>query len=251
MFLRQHWLAISVFLMAIVGVGLYYLQTRPPKDPIVIIKPVAPIEKPTEQPTTKAPVGDTSQGGHFHADSTWHEGPHEAEVDSEVLSQVNPSEATAIADPSQPAMQLTYHTELLKSDPVKALRQQSKERGHWSADYPPPFPLDDTEAMEYARAIYDYIYYGHTIPVSEHGNSPEFQRAAGNYDRMTRNFEERYPIESSDWHVRARKLDLNMLMWSVIDSPGTSIEDYRSYTKPSLIVRSTTYPDLPELGESR
>ena len=80
MFLRKYWLPLSVFLVAIVGVGLYLLATQPPKEPIVIYKPVEPIEKPTQQPTTQAPVGDTSQGGHRHADGTWHEGPHETEV---------------------------------------------------------------------------------------------------------------------------------------------------------------------------
>ena len=36
------------------------------------------IEKPTQQPTTaQAPVGETSQGGHVHTDSTWHQGLHE------------------------------------------------------------------------------------------------------------------------------------------------------------------------------
>ena len=76
MFLRKYWLPLSVFLLLIVGIGLYYLQTRPAKDPILIIKPVEPIEKPTEQPTPQAPVGDTSQGGHFHADGTFHAEPH-------------------------------------------------------------------------------------------------------------------------------------------------------------------------------
>ena len=37
----------------------------------------------SKQPTTaEAPVGDTSQGGHVHADGTWHEGAHETEVQS-------------------------------------------------------------------------------------------------------------------------------------------------------------------------
>ena len=38
------------------------------------------MKQPTEkqqQPTAKAPVGDTSQGGHFHADGTWHGEPHD------------------------------------------------------------------------------------------------------------------------------------------------------------------------------
>ena len=76
MFLRKHWIGLTVFLVAIVGVGLYYLQTRPPKDPILIIKPVEPLPKSTEQPKAEVP-SEPLQGGHFHADGTWHEGPHE------------------------------------------------------------------------------------------------------------------------------------------------------------------------------
>ncbi len=77
MFIRKYWIPLSVFLVAIAGVGLYLLATQPPKDPIVIYKPVEPIEKPTQQPKAEVPEGDTSQGGHIHADGTWHEGPHE------------------------------------------------------------------------------------------------------------------------------------------------------------------------------
>ncbi|MXV76409.1 hypothetical protein F4Z99_19325 [Candidatus Poribacteria bacterium] len=209
-------------------------------------------EKENQQPTAEFNEGDTSQGGHVHANGTWHEGPHEAEVVSEVPAEVNTSEATVASDASQPAMQLTYHAELLASDPVEALRQQGKERRHWSADYLSDFPADDTEAMELAHAIYDYIYYGHTIPMSEHGKSPEFQRAAEKMDRLLfSEVNERYPITSSDWHVRARHNDLKMLAWPVLEYDSNIIDNYRDYTWPSLIVRSATYPDLPELGESR
>ena len=71
MFIRKNWLPLSVFLIAIVMVGLYVLQTRPEKGPIKIYK-TTEVEKPKE----KAPVGDTSQGGHFHDDGTWHDAPH-------------------------------------------------------------------------------------------------------------------------------------------------------------------------------
>ena len=78
MFLRKYWLPISVFIVAIVGIGLYLLATQPPPEPVKIYKVVEP-EKPTEQPKAEAPVGDTSQDGHRHADGTWHEGPHQKE----------------------------------------------------------------------------------------------------------------------------------------------------------------------------
>ena len=75
MFFRKYWVPLTVFLVLIVGVSVYYLQTRPPKEPIVIYK-TTPVE--AEKPTPEAPVEETQQGGHFHADGTWHEGPHEA-----------------------------------------------------------------------------------------------------------------------------------------------------------------------------
>ena len=76
MFLRKRWVPLSVFLVLIVGIGLYLLATQPPKAPIKIYKTVEPIEKPTQQSKAEVP-NDTSQSGHFHADGTWHEGPHE------------------------------------------------------------------------------------------------------------------------------------------------------------------------------
>jgi hypothetical protein len=71
MFIRKYWLPLSVFIVAICAVGLYYLQTQPPKAPIKIYKPVEPLEK----PTAEVPEGETSQGGHVHADGTWHAKP--------------------------------------------------------------------------------------------------------------------------------------------------------------------------------
>ena len=78
MFIRKYWIPISVFIVAIVGIGLYVLSTQPPPEPVKIYKVVEPIEKPPKQPTAEAPVEDTTKGGHFHADGTWREGAHEA-----------------------------------------------------------------------------------------------------------------------------------------------------------------------------
>ena len=67
MFFRKYWIPLSVFIVAIVGVSLYFLQTRLPKDPIVIITPVEPLEK----PTAEEPVVEQQQpNGIFHEDGT-------------------------------------------------------------------------------------------------------------------------------------------------------------------------------------
>lgn len=100
MFIRKYYLPISVFIVAIAGVGLYLLATQPPKEPIVIYKPVEPIEKPTEQPKAEAPVEDTLQGGHVHADGTWHEGPHTVDTQTPV-SEHEPPAGQTISEPFQ------------------------------------------------------------------------------------------------------------------------------------------------------
>ena len=131
MFIRKYWLPISVLLVAIVGVGLYYLQTRPPKDPIKVYKPVKPIEKPAEQPPAEVPVGDTSQGGHFHADGTWHEGPHAPVEVSEAEVSADGQEAPVVAEPANTqvdAATLESSARRLKDPDVsKAWREWSKK----------------------------------------------------------------------------------------------------------------------------
>ncbi len=80
MFFRKYWIPLSVFIVAIVGVSLYYLQTRPPKEPILIVKPVE-----YEKPPAKAPVVEQpEQVGHVHEDGTRHGEPHEPTAPSEV-----------------------------------------------------------------------------------------------------------------------------------------------------------------------
>lgn len=101
MFLRKYWLPLAVFIVALVGVGLYYLQTRPAKPPIVIVKPVE-VEKQQPQPPAKVPVGDTSQqGGHFHADGTWHAETHAPQVASSPVSPDGQIATPAGADRNQ------------------------------------------------------------------------------------------------------------------------------------------------------
>jgi len=80
MFLRKYWLPISVFLVAICAVSLYFLRPGPdlPEGPVVIYKAVEP-DKPTEQPPSEvSPVGDTSEGGESHGEAS-HAEPHEAQ----------------------------------------------------------------------------------------------------------------------------------------------------------------------------
>ena len=97
-----------------------------------------------EQPTAETPIVEQpKQVGHFHEDGTFH-----AEPDAPVAE----SSPVDVATPTRTGP-LTYHAELLASNPVEALRLQAKERGHWSARWIPPFPPDDHEAQTFAKGL--------------------------------------------------------------------------------------------------
>ena len=161
MFLRKYWIPLSVFLVAIVGVGLYYLQTRPPKDPIVIIKPVD-VEKPKE---TEAPVGDTSQG-HFHADGTFHQGTHEADAPPAVsASKSYIPEGAAVSpnfppvDPNEDPVEAAYkRLEYIKNNPYAWGGVHSERATELIAVLmPPPVLVDHDHGYEVEREILELI----------------------------------------------------------------------------------------------
>ena len=93
---------------------------------------------------------------------------------------------------------LTYHEELLNTNPVKALRLQAEERGHPSAEWIPPFPPDDLEAQAFARNTYLCIFLTEGDPEREkasvaylekldalsHAIFEEGQKSARNYDLL-------------------------------------------------------------------
>ena len=104
MFIRKYWLPISVFIVAIVGIGLYLLATQSPKEPVKIYKVVQP-EKLTEQQAAEVP-SETDKGGHVHADGTWHAEPHapvevsETEVSADVQAAPDVLAEPVVAEPA-------------------------------------------------------------------------------------------------------------------------------------------------------
>lgn len=88
------------------------------------------------------------------------------EVDSnEVLVDNDKLNTLPIEEPviSNNNYNLTYHAELLKTNPVEALKLQSEERGHINAKWIPSFPPDDIEAQEYAKSVYHFIYNRYSV----------------------------------------------------------------------------------------
>ncbi len=129
MFIRKYWLPLSVFIVAIVGIGLYLLATQPEKPPIVIYKPVEPLPKSTEQPKAEVPVEDTSQGRHFHEDGTWHEGPHEQEAAAQETPQTEkPQPQEALSPEEQEARRQAVIAAMLEDMPENlALREKNRD----------------------------------------------------------------------------------------------------------------------------
>ncbi len=117
----------------------------------------------------------------------------------------DPHEPVAQPAPKKHTGPLTYHEELLKTNPVKALRLQAEERGHWSAKWIPPFPPDDQEAAAFARNNYLQIYYESIGDV----NNPIYIKALHDLRSQMR-------IITYEQHD-ARSYDLMLLTWTSLD----------------------------------
>ena len=118
---------------------------------------------------------------------------------------------------------LTYHAELLETNPVNALRLQQEERGHWSAKYIPPFPTDDVEAQDYARTEYLVNYY---VIIGDTDN-PAYKKISQENILMFRVFMS-YPYSP-------RTMDLMRLSWPSLEFDSDivfvpHVSNYFTYT---------------------
>ena len=178
--------------------------------------------KETEAELAKYKEPLEKQKGHYHADGTFHheEDPSRVDVPKEDPSRVDMPKEKRDVPKAQPKKlytgPLTFHAELLKTNPVKALRLQQEERGHWSAEWIPPFPPEDTKAQEFAKAIYLMEYYWHTY--GKKLDTPEYEKESKEYDKA-------YQIERQMMRTimpspyGARKYDLLKLTWISLDAP--------------------------------
>ena len=80
---RRFILIAVVFFVLMLAGSLYYLQTQPPKDPILIYKTVDVETKPKPPPP-----GETYETGHWHGDE-WHKGSHDAHAPTAAATPVD------------------------------------------------------------------------------------------------------------------------------------------------------------------
>ena len=126
------------------------------------------------------------------------------------VTQPVPAPKTHTGPPTY-AGPLTFHKELLETNPVEALRLQAEERGHWSAEHIPPFPPDDTEAQKYARSIYLINYY---VSIGDESN-PILGRAIRAHQSQNRAIDDQFPVAEP---LTARDSDLWRLTWTLTDA---------------------------------
>ena len=191
--------ALAFFVLCVAG-SLIYMQYENQKGAEYAAETQDRVEqwnaKQKEQPPSEAPVVDQPERvGHFHPDGTWHGEPHApgAQLSTDAGDTPTPVASSPRTGP------LTYHADLLASNPVEALRAQAEERGHWSARWIPPFPPDDHEAQTFARNSYLSIYYDE--------GTPEFERAVRAQLEQLREIRVKYPFN-------ARSCDLSKITWT-------------------------------------
>lgn len=171
----------GVFLMIDRDTELKKVYNPPSEEVLQKIRDDLPVRKAQEASKPQLPE-ENRETGHWHADGTWHEGTHEAP---------GPVQPIRAAVPVK-----TYpHQKLLDTHPVEALRQLATEKGHWNAEFIPPFPPEDREAAELARAVYVLAHHRTTVPHPEYGHdhthSAEYEQA----EQMIKAYDKAY----SEW----------------------------------------------------
>ena len=213
--------ALAFFVLMIVG-GTLYLRYIQRQGQIELERTQERLKQweAQQKQTPKVPEGNTSQGGHVHADGTWHDEPHEmphtpAEIDTQ---QDNTS---PIVSGSTGTRQLTYHADLLASHPVEALRAQAAERRHWSEKWIPPFPPDDHEAAALARTSYLIVYYRSTGEI----DTPKARQILGEDVSLQRAMmDKEYSLP--------RISDLLRLTWATLQAGDIEEPDYTPSNYP-------------------
>ena len=211
---KMYWGIASLIL--IIGVVGVYFMLQPDSDTEPDKRYIVPSEADLEQARkTKQPPPGASPNGHWH-DGKWHEEPHEvpmAQNDAPIAPPVK------VPKPEKPTYDspLTDHAKLLETHPVEALRLQTEERGHWSAQWIPPFPPDDQEAAEIAKAVYVWIdYYKIKGNSDKDPRPPEIIHADQVLYNLNRTF---YEQLSLDLLPNPRMNDILKLRWARSDRP--------------------------------
>ncbi len=197
---------VATLIVLLVGVSVFLLTRTTDTKTEVVYNPLTSEEeelvKSQIQGTIEKGKVPTARPGYkmvLHDDHY-----HEVPISETEVSTPNTKSVETV--PTTKSGGLTYHAELLETNPVKALRLQAEERGHWSKDHIPPFPTDDTEAQEFARNRYLVHYYE---SIGDESN-PIYGNAARAYLSQMDVFSE-YPSG-------ARKCDLLRIMWTNLDA---------------------------------
>ena len=181
--------ALVFFILCVIGGTLYigYVEQRGAKKLAEAEERIKQLTEKQQQPTAKAPVGDTSQGGHLHSDGTFHAEAHDPVEPQPIAGKVSPG-------------------------------------GHWSEAYLPPLKelkqryADDADAMLVLNNVEVLQKYG------LHSNNPEAGEARTALVKFFNSIFDRINIRGNP-EGRMRVEELLKLKWSLYESPpGSSAE---------------------------
>ena len=150
--------AAIVCVLVCVGGGLVYLtivkqQTAP--DVKVTRERLQQPSSEIQTPLTEVPVGDTSQGGHFHEDGTWHAEPHETDAAAQPqhVGSETPRGNKFFTRPHWSDAFLPEDIEAAYADDPEALEIARAVRIHTERD---PRTLTPTELYESGRVLVEF-----------------------------------------------------------------------------------------------
>ena len=129
---------------------------------------------------------------------------HEVSIDAPDTWQEEPIDTQEQSEGVGPNVEVDYPN---PDNPVQALIEYLEKRGHWSAEYIPDFPPEDTEAAQMARNV--LIMLAHRDAGNKFYDGP-----AEPAERELRQMLDHYKLS-----MEQRSFDIYKLSWAILDAP--------------------------------
>jgi hypothetical protein len=138
---KRLYIPIGILIIALVAIAFFALRSDTPTEPIMIYKVVEPAEESETQ--TASATRDIAEGGHFHADGTFHAEPHDT---STTRFETNPVEYEAKAEKIRELEAKLKRLEAEKAERL-AIEAESEELLTWSKEFQDRFFADVDEVL--------------------------------------------------------------------------------------------------------
>ena len=223
------YVGIGLLMILSIGIAVFLLNHNVDNEPEVIYSGKVVDSKGKELPPAKPGFEWVQHEDHFHEVRV-----SEQNVPTDTVSDKTPLPSEPVGD-GEPMPSVVPPNYPNPDNPVAALREYLSKRGHWSAEWIPDFPVEDTEAAKLAHNVLIMLVHedaGNKILDGAAGiAAEEYLQIQADYRKEIIEIVKsqrmlQYPPAGDDIRKRfQRLLDLSKFNWVFLDASDVNPEE--------------------------